>query len=326
VKVTGLSERIPALEWIERAREALAAAQTFEGVAELAEQARMAEALLECKKSGSHAHAEAWAFVAATTRKIGEMTLALPKAKRGPKREAEISPADVENQAAARESKTAALARASVPSARASEAEKVARLPDDEYRARVEAGKQQILDGKRPKALHAVTSGSDHDGNQFSTPAKYVEAARKVMGGIELDPATNPSAQLVVKADRFYTRDDDALTKSWAASSVWLNRPYSRELVSKFGGHLLAELAGIGTAITLVNSDHSAAWYQAELHACVAFCLLDHRIAFELDGKPVPGNAHAQTIMYWGPKLPLFSRTFAEFGPVCVVHKKRSAA
>lgn len=60
------------------------------------------------------------------------------------------------------------------------------------------------------------------------TPSDIVEAARIVMGGIDLDPATTAFANKErVKAKRFYTRVDNGFTKPWKGS-VFLNPPGGR--------------------------------------------------------------------------------------------------
>ena len=68
---------------------------------------------------------------------------------------------------------------------------------------------------------------------QRYTPAKEVEAAREVLGTIDLDPASNPQAQETVKAEKFFTEDDDGLSKEWDGN-VWLNPPYHRALQACF--------------------------------------------------------------------------------------------
>lgn len=62
--------------------------------------------------------------------------------------------------------------------------------------------------------------------NEHYTPSEFIEAAREVMGSIDLDPASSQDVnQNLVKANRFFSKEDDGLTKEWASTSVWLNPP-----------------------------------------------------------------------------------------------------
>ena len=54
------------------------------------------------------------------------------------------------------------------------------------------------------------------------TPAPIMEAARQVMGRIDLDPASKPTANKTVGATRFYDRDENGLSMPWRGR-VWLN-------------------------------------------------------------------------------------------------------
>jgi ParB family chromosome partitioning protein len=52
--------------------------------------------------------------------------------------------------------------------------------------------------------------------NEWYTPLPYIEAARLVLGDIDLDPASCELANGVVQAKRFFTEQDDGLTKEWS--------------------------------------------------------------------------------------------------------------
>jgi hypothetical protein len=127
---------------------------------------------------------------------------------------------------------------------------------------------------QREFALNGFSlSGSD----EWYTPARYVEAARQVLGGIDLDPASNKFAQKVVKAARFFTAED-GLKQQWQGR-VWLNPPYSRDLMEPFVNKLCAS-RGVTAAILLTHNGTDSAWFETAIkHWCGAlFCAGPHRI------------------------------------------------
>jgi hypothetical protein len=59
------------------------------------------------------------------------------------------------------------------------------------------------------------------------TPPAIVEAARSLLGGIDLDPASCPEANSYIKAKLIFTKRDDGFVTSWKGR-VFLNPPGGR--------------------------------------------------------------------------------------------------
>src|SRR5207247_1394413 len=65
-------------------------------------------------------------------------------------------------------------------------------------------------------------AGSD----EAYTPPWLIDAARDVLGAIDLDPASCAKAQTVVCAATWYGEADNGLAQHWRGR-MWLNPPYS---------------------------------------------------------------------------------------------------
>jgi hypothetical protein len=152
------------------------------------------------------------------------------------------------------------------------------------------------------------------------TPARYIEMARRVMGGIDLDPASCKVAQKTVKADKFFTVRDDGLVKEWFGN-VWLNPPYHRELMPAFISKLAAELLAkrIKQAIVLTNNSTDTEWFVAVAKMSQAFCFTLGRIRFlKEDGVTEVNPTQGQTFFYIGNKVRRFCDEFDKIGTVCL--------
>jgi len=159
---------------------------------------------------------------------------------------------------------------------------------------------------------------------EWYTPARYVEAARSVMGGIDLDPASSELANTVVKATRYYDVRANGLEKAWSGR-VWLNPPYGRgdknvSYQEIWSCRLIAQYeAGITReAILLVNSAHDTRWFQRLWTYPV--CLVSHRISFYSPTgtslRAVSGASHGSAFAYFGPHVARFYEVFSTFGRV----------
>jgi phage N-6-adenine-methyltransferase len=153
--------------------------------------------------------------------------------------------------------------------------------------------------------------------NHWNTPSVYIEAAREVLGGIDLDPASNGAAQERIKARTFYTADDNGLAHEWRGR-VWLNPPYAQPLISQFVGKLVREVrAGrVTAAIMLTHNCTETRWFQEAAQACSVTCFPCRRIAFEKPDGPKASPVQGQTFFYFGDDVSAFRRVFGEFGHV----------
>lgn len=155
--------------------------------------------------------------------------------------------------------------------------------------------------------------------NERDIPKKYIEAAREIMGTIDLDPASSESANEVVGALKFYNLDDSSLEKEWNGS-IWLNPPYSQPLIGEFAEKLVKEIGDGNTtqACVLVNNATDTSWCQLLLGATRAICFIKGKIKFwstlEKRGSPLQG----QIILYYGDEREKFKETFSKFGEIAV--------
>jgi phage N-6-adenine-methyltransferase len=151
--------------------------------------------------------------------------------------------------------------------------------------------------------------------NQWYTPAPYLDAARAVLGGFDLDPASCAEANEMVKAERFLTAEDDGLSHDWHGR-VWLNPPYG-----KLAGHFVVrlddqyEFGNVIAAITLVNAHCTdTAWFQPLWDHTL--CFTNHRINFDAGTADRSGSTHGSVFAYMGPDPATFAAEFSQFGAI----------
>ena len=154
--------------------------------------------------------------------------------------------------------------------------------------------------------------------NEWYTPERYIDAARRAMGGIDTDPASCETANANVLAKVFYSIDDDGLSQDWHGR-IWMNPPYSKDLCGKFIEKLRVEVlnGNCKQACVLVNNATETHWGQVLLGISSAVCFPSGRIQFiDKTGKKANSPLQGQMICYVGSKVLSFAEAFQHIGIV----------
>ena len=166
---------------------------------------------------------------------------------------------------------------------------------------------------------HVVHNSGD---NEWYTPKPYIEAAHTCMGNIDLDPASTPVANKVIKAKRIYTQKDNGLQQEWVGK-IWLNPPYETALIGKFIDKLSAsvESGTVIEAIVLTNNATDTKWFARLADVSSFLCFPTGRIKFWHSLKNSATPLQGQCVAYIGKNGKKFCGEFKRFGLILEVVK-----
>jgi hypothetical protein len=185
-----------------------------------------------------------------------------------------------------------------------------------EDRVRIEALiAQRVQRGKNPH-------GDADACVEWYTPPEYVEMARIVLRGIDLDPASAAKPQEWIKAGTYYIASDDGMEQP-GFGRVWCNPPYGKDQPKgrKAPDWLKKALScyesgEIEAAILLLNRT-GAAWYKQQLRRVTAICEVHKRIPFiDATGKQQPSPRYYNDFLYLGKEVEKFQTIFKAKGEV----------
>ncbi len=186
--------------------------------------------------------------------------------------------------------------------------ELVQQLGDHPSAEQIEQVKKQVT------APHVSKNSGD---NEWYTPRQYIQLARQVMGGIDLDPASCEAANKVVQAARFYDEDEDGLIQDWQGR-VFMNPPYAQPHIQRFCEKLARHISSgeVSEAVVLVNNATETRWGQMLLGLAAAVCFPAGRVKFWHPEK-VSAPLQGQMILYFGSEREKFTHLFKEEGVIC---------
>jgi hypothetical protein len=173
-----------------------------------------------------------------------------------------------------------------------------------------------------PSQQHSLPTKS----NEWYTPSRYIEAARQVMGSIDLDPASCELANRTVQAKQYYTKRDNGLLQPWYGN-IWLNPPYGfihpemkrspNSWQKVFVEHALAKYeAGYVNQIILLllGSTVFRTYFQSLWQYPV--CLNPIQTKFTREDGSTSQFGFGSIFVYLGPNEQKFINTFSQFGRI----------
>lgn len=161
---------------------------------------------------------------------------------------------------------------------------------------------------------------------EWFTPQPIIEAAREVMGGIDLDPASSSEANKRVRAGVFFNKDIDGLEHEWHGR-VFLNPPggkrglisipflFWEKLADRFCRNKVSEAVFVAFSLEQMQVTQSA------FHSVLdyPFCVPSKRMKFTPgSGQKAKSPTHSNAIVYLGPNKDKFRSVFSQFGKVVI--------
>lgn len=155
----------------------------------------------------------------------------------------------------------------------------------------------------------------------FWTPQPIIEAARRTMGAIDLDPASSAAANERVRATVFFSEVENGLMRDWGVPSspsrVWLNHPFSRVANPAWINRLVNQYSSraIEQACCITFASTSEKWFKPLLY--YPQCFLVPRTDYLLpDGTKMRGVTKGSVVTYLGANIDGFAHEFKSLGVV----------
>ena len=237
-------------------------------------------------------------------RKCGELLAQMPKAKGGNPNLPTGNKAEP----------VATLTDLGISKRQSSEWQQLAGVPEGHF-------EEAMAEQEIPSASGVLNHRAQGTGqNEWYTPAEYIQAVRDVLGAIDLDPASSEVANKVVGAARFFTAEDDGLTKDWTAKTLWMNPPYAQPLIAQFVERMVLSFSEgrVLEAIVLTHNYTDTAWFHKAEESCNAICFTRGRVGFLSPDGDKAAPTQGQAFFYFGPSIDRFAVRFQSIGFVVV--------
>lgn len=159
----------------------------------------------------------------------------------------------------------------------------------------------------------------DSGNQEWYTPSEIIEAARKCLGSIELDPFSCAKANETVKANKFFTKDDDGFNRGWDGN-IWVNHPFSRENNKRIAAKVIDEYLWGANIVMISFAATSETWFKPLLD--YPQCFLHGRTNYyDENGNKVKGVTKGSVVTYLGDNVKAFYEAFNHLGTIKVPYK-----
>ena len=141
----------------------------------------------------------------------------------------------------------------------------------------------------------------DHVRQRMMTPAYILEPIRQLLGGIGLDPCTEPDNP--TGADSFYAPPQDGAALPWEAATVFVNPPYG-EVRDRWVDRCIAE--GQSRRVVLLIPSHTeTGTFQRALGACTSVIFVRARLRFGVlrENRRQEAASHGSAVLGFGVDL-----------------------
>ena len=158
----------------------------------------------------------------------------------------------------------------------------------------------------------------------WCTPKKYVDAVKRVFGGvIDLDPCSNADSVVGAKVE-YCLPNVNGLTASWEYDRIYVNPPYGSDKENKttirdwFARIAAASDSGSEILALVPVATNTAHWKDYVYPKAAAICFLyDTRLKFFINGKEdTKGAPMSCAMIYYGGNVDVFADVFSKFGAV----------
>ena len=298
---------------LDKATQMLAEAKSLDEVKEIMDIAEAARTYARAAKLGLDAQNHAAEVKIRAERKAGDLLLQLERNQGGSGKFGAVHSSVEQTVSEYRE----VLEEQDIPTTTAHRWQQAAQIPEKAFEQHIaqvkDAGLELTTSGLLKSAKVHVAQNTGE--SEWYTPIEYIACAKAVMGRIDLDPASSEIANKVVGASKIYTAKDDGLSKFWAGK-VWMNPPYSAELVRQFISKFVEHVSSgdITEGIVLVNNATETQWFADLVSVSSAVLFPTGRVKF-LDPKGNPGAPlQGQALTYSGKNVSAFVKQYEGFG------------